>query len=95
MNLKRYRAYQDHSIGYTTSDVADYHRDLSLLDDFPLPSVEGDPRKYLKFLSWEEYIESMNEAEIPSEIPEVWDPPEVDEDGSEFRTYWSPFPCVE
>jgi hypothetical protein len=96
VNLKRYRAYREnYSIGYTSSDVVDYQHDLSLLDDFPFPSVKGDPRKYLKYLSWEEYIESMNEAEVPLEIPEVWDPPNVDEDGNEFRTYWSPFPFAE
>jgi hypothetical protein len=96
VNLKRYRAYrEDYSIGYTSSDVADYHRDLSLLDDFPFPSVEGNPKKYLKYISWEEYIKFMNEAEVPLEIPDAWDPLEVDEGGSEFRTFWSRFPFVE
>jgi len=43
VDLKKYRAYRkDHPIDYTSNDVAGYHHDLSLLDDFLLPSVEGD-----------------------------------------------------
>ena len=95
VDLKRYRAYrEDYSLGYTSSDVADYHRNISLLDDFPLPSVEGDPRKHLKYKPWEEHIKSMNEAEVPLEIPDVWDPPDDEEGGSKSRTYWGRFPLA-
>ena len=95
VNLKRYRVYrEDYLIGYISSDVADYHRDISLLDNFPLPSVEGDPRKHLKYKPWEEHIKSMNEAEVPLEIPDEWDPPDIEEGGSEFRTYFGRFPLA-
>ena len=95
VDLKRYRVYrEDYSLGYTSSDVADYHRNISLLDDFPLPSVEGDPRKHLKYKPWEEHIKSMNEAEVPLEIPDVWDPPDDEEGGSKSRTYWGRFPLA-
>ena len=80
-------------MGYTSSDVADYHHDLSLLNNFPLPSVEGDPRKHLKYKPWEEHIKSMDEAEVPSAIPAQWDPDAIeDEDGNTHRTYWTGFP---
>ena len=98
VDLKIYRAYREESlIGYTSSDVADYHHDLSLLDDFPLPSVEGNPRKYLQYMPWEEHIKSMNEAEVPLEIPDVWAPPDDDDEegGSEFRIFWGRFPFAE
>ena len=43
VDLEEYSAYrEDHAIDYTSSDVADYRHDLSLLDDFLLLSVEGD-----------------------------------------------------
>ena len=46
VELRRYKAYrEDYLIGYASSDVFDYHHDLSLLDDFLLPSVEGNPMK--------------------------------------------------
>ena len=37
----------------------------------------------------------MNEAEVPSEVPDVWDPPDDEEGGSEYRTYWGRFPFAE
>jgi len=96
VNLEKYRAHRDHyPTDYTASDVADYRHDISVLDDFPLPSVEGDPRKHLKYIPWEEYIESMNEADIPLAIPDEWDPAVVEEGGSESRTYWGRFPITE
>ena len=96
MDLEKYRAYRDHyPADYTASDVADYRHDISLLDSFPLPSVEGDPRKHLKYMPWEEYIESMNEADIPLAIPDEWDPAVVEEGASASRTYWGQFPITE
>ena len=51
VDLEEYGAYrEDYPIDYTLNDVADYHHDLSLLDDFPLPSVEGEPGKHLKYI---------------------------------------------
>ena len=92
MNLEKYMVYrQDYPIHYTSSDVADYHYDLSLLDDFPLPSVEGDPRKHLKYIPWEEHIKSMDKVEIPLAIPVEWDPDLIG-DGNTYRTYWTGFP---
>jgi hypothetical protein len=97
VDLEKYRAYRDdYPIGYTSSDVADYHHDLSLLDDFPLPSVEGEPRKHLKYKPWEEYIKSMKKAHVPLAIPDEWDPAVVEERGSGTRrTYWVQFPFAE
>jgi len=90
------RAYrEDYLIGYTSSDVEDYYHDLSLLDDFPLPSVEGEPKTHLKYIPWEEQIKSMNEAVVRLEIPDEWDPPVVAQGGSEFRTLWGRFPFTE
>jgi hypothetical protein len=96
VDLEKYRAYrEDYPIDYTSSDVADYHHDLSLLDDFPLPSVEGDARKHLKYIPWEEHIKSMDEADVPLAIPDEWDPAVVEEGGSTYRTYWGRFPFAE
>jgi hypothetical protein len=96
VDLEKYRAYrEDYPIDYTSSDVADYHHDLSLLDDFPLPSVEGEPRKHLKYIPWEEYIKSMDEADVPLAIPDEWDPAVVEERGSTYRAYWARFPFAE
>jgi hypothetical protein len=86
---------EDYHIDYTSSDIADYHNDLSLLDDFPLPSVEGEPREHLKYIPWEEHIKSMDGAEAPLEIPGEWDPLVVEQCGSEARAHWSRFPLAE
>ena len=99
MDLETYRTYrEDYPMDYTSSDVVDYHHDLSLLDDFPLPSVEGDPTKHLKYIPWEEYTKSMNEANVPLVIPDEWNPAVVEEgvwteEGG--RTYWVRFPFAE
>ena len=91
MDLEKYGIYRkDHPMGYTSSDVDDYHQDLSLLDDFPLPSVEGE--SHLKYISWEKYIKSMKNADVPLAIPDEWDPVVI---GSTYRAYWSRFPFTE
>ena len=96
VNLETYRSYrQDYPIDYASSDIDDYHNDLSLLDDYPLPSVEGDPRKHLKYKTWEKHIESMNEADVPLAIPDEWDPAVIEEGGSAYRAYWGRFPFAE
>ena len=96
MDLAKCRVYGEYCpIDYTSSDIADYHHDLSLLDDFPLPIVEGDSRKHLKYKPWEEHIRSMNEADIPLAIPDEWDPAVITEDGITYRAYWSGFPFSE
>jgi hypothetical protein len=95
MELEKYLGYRKGDlIDYTSSDIADYHHDFSLLDDFPLPSVEGEPGKHLKYKPWEEHIKSMEEAAIPLAIPDEWDPDKVvdKEGGSTYREYWSQFP---
>jgi hypothetical protein len=84
-----------YTTGYTSTDVADYDHDLSLLDDFPLPSVEGEPRKHLKYKPWEEFIRSIDEADVPLEIPDEWDPALVPEGGSTHRAFWGRFPFSE
>ena len=96
MDLEKYGAYRDdYPIGYTSNDVADYHHGLSLLDDFPLPSVEGEPTKRLKYKAWEEHIKSMDKADVPLEIPDEWDPAVIPEGGSTYRTFWGRFPFSE
>jgi hypothetical protein len=96
VDLEKYRAYRkDHPIDYTSTDVADYHNDLSLLDDFPLPSLEGEPRKHLKYIPWEEYIKSMNEADVPLGIPNEWDSTVIKQRRSTYRAYWAKFPLAE
>ncbi|KIM37236.1 hypothetical protein M413DRAFT_448725 [Hebeloma cylindrosporum] len=98
VDLKEYMADRaDYPKEYTSSDVADYHHDLSLLDDFPLPSVvEGEPAKRLKYKPWEEHIKSMNAADVPMAIPSEWDPTVAEESESMMlRTSWCRFPLVE
>ncbi|KIM47180.1 hypothetical protein M413DRAFT_270783 [Hebeloma cylindrosporum] len=86
VDLKRYRAYrEDCPISYASNDVADYRHDLSLLDDFPLPSVEGEPTKHLKYVPWEEHIKSMNQTDVPLAIPDEWYPAAAEEGGSTYR----------
>ena len=93
VDLEKYRTYrEDYPMDYTPTDIADYHHDLFLLDDFPLQSVEGEPRKYLKYKPWEEYIKSMDEADVPLAIPDEWDPAVIQEGGSALRAYWGRFP---
>ena len=91
VDLEKY----NYPMEYTSSDVADYYHDLSLLDDFPLPSVEGEPRKYLNFAPWEEHIKSMTEAEVPLVIPDEWDPAVIEQGGSTFRSIRARFPCAD
>jgi len=96
VDLEKYRAYRkDYPIDYTSTDVADYHRDLSLLDDFPLPSVEGEPRKHLKYIPWEEYIKSMNEIDVPLAIPNEWDSAVIKHRRNTYRAYWAKFPFTD
>ena len=50
VDLETYWAYHKYyPIDYMSSDVADYRHEVSLLDNFPLPSVEGAPKKHLKY----------------------------------------------
>ena len=92
VDLAKYRVYCEYyPIDYTSSDIADYRCDLSLLNNFPLPSLEGDPREHLKYIPWEEHIKSMNEADIPLAIPDEWDPAVITEDGITYQEYWSRF----
>ena len=95
MDLEKYWAYREYyPIDYTSSDVADYQHDFSLLDDFPLPSVEleGEPKKHLKYQPWEEHIKSMDQADVPLVIPNEWDPHVIKEGGITNRTHWARFP---
>ena len=93
VDLEIYKTYrEDYPIDYTSSEIADYHHDLSLLDDFPLPSLEGDPRKHLKYIPWEEHIKSMDGVGISLAIPDEWDPVVTVEGGSAHRAYWARFP---
>lgn len=97
VDLEKYgpSSREGYATGYTSSDVADYDHDLFVLDDFPLPSVEGDPRKHLKYKPWEEYIKPMDEADVPLAIPDEWDPAVIPEGGSTNRTFWGRFPFSE
>ena len=93
MDLEKYWAYREYyPIDYTSSDVADYQYDLSLLDDFPLPSLQGEPKKHLKYKPWEEHIKSMKRADVPLAIPNEWDPHVIKEGGIVNRTDWTGFP---
>jgi len=52
-------------------------------------------RKRLKYIPWEDHIKSMNENEVPLAVPDEWDPTNVEEGGSAYRTYWGRFPFAE
>jgi len=87
VDLEKYWAYREYyPIDYTSSDVADYQHDL---DDFPLPLVEGEPKKHLKY---KEHIKSMNRANVPLAIPNEWDPHVIKGGGIVNRTDWTGFP---
>ncbi|KAH9481745.1 hypothetical protein JR316_0006272 [Psilocybe cubensis] len=60
----------DMFVPYTRQELAEALADRPILNDFP-PTMTP---LYLEFPTWEDYVKTLDPADVPSTIPRTWDP---------------------